>query len=399
MDRDTALRLCAPESEALIAEVRNTPGDSSGKVLQLRRRWQHLPADFIAGLIQIAEGRERAARRGFFGAEQMMAVPDALAQASSPAVSEFHASLFPIGARVIDACCGIGADLIALARRGLDVVAWETDPARAVFARENARRLAPDATVTVVEGPVPDTLPADAWLFFDPARRDASGRASTDPKRWSPSLSVWESAKGRIAGGVAKFSPGMPDDWLGELGDSVVFVSDQRECKEACVLAGGCAEGVPARAAILLPGDSWIASDASAAVAGQPGHWLLDPDPALVRAGALGILSQHHPTEMLSADDHYLTSDFPLPKRLARWATCWRIREEMPLAPKVISKVLRAHGIGKLILKKHRVAGDEAHWLRLLKPAGAQTATLVLVADGVRGMALLCDPVPFASVE
>ncbi len=328
-----------------------------------------------------------------------MATPDALAQATSPGVAAFHASRIPASMPVVDPSCGIGTDLVAFANAGHRVTAWETDPARAVFARENGKRLASGSHVEVYEGTAPDTLPDGACIFYDPARRDARGRASTDSERWSPPLAVWERARLSNPGGLAKFSPGMPNDWLGAQGDSVVYVSENRECKEACVLFGVCAQGLPRAAALLLPEGIVCQQGHTPDLARQPGRWLLDPDPALVRAGALDILEDRIDAKLLSPTDSYLTSETELGQGDSRLATCWRIRDVLPLARKALARHLRDQGVGRVVLKKHRVAGDEAQWVRDLNLKGSGVATLVLVANPSGDQAILCDPAPVAPVH
>lgn len=383
----------------MIAEALAIRGDAVKRVFALRRRHKATAPERVSGAVAVAEARERAIRRGFPVAHRWMATPDAVAQASAPTIAEFHASQIPAGARIVDPSCGIGADLVAFARAEHPIIAWEIDPVRAVFARENLRRLAPTAQVEIFDGPAPDDLPGDAWVFFDPARRDAHGRASTDSDRWSPSLDVWERARETHPGGVAKFSPGMPVDWLMAHGDLVVFISEHRECKEACVLFGKADRGISQISASLLPEMECLPSGDLPEVALEPGRWLLDPDPAAARAGALGAIAKRTNAKLLSPIDTYLTTDTELRTADARLATYWRIRDVVPLSRKALARHLRERGVGKLVLKKHRIAGDEAQWVRDLALKGPESAALVLVADTTSDKAVICDPIPVTPVE
>src|SRR5687767_5373956 len=61
--------------------------------------------------------RKRAQEK-FAKADEMLFTREALEQATHEELAHFHASQFPQRTRVADLTCGIGADLIALARNG-----------------------------------------------------------------------------------------------------------------------------------------------------------------------------------------------------------------------------------------------------------------------------------------
>ncbi len=79
--------------------------------------------------------RKRGAAK-FSRAAEMLFDPEGLEMATHEAVAAYHASLFPPGEFVLDLTAGIGADLIALARRG-EALGLEIDKSRAEVARHN----------------------------------------------------------------------------------------------------------------------------------------------------------------------------------------------------------------------------------------------------------------------
>lgn len=99
---------------------------------------------------------------------------------SPRALAAFHASLFP-GPLVVDAFCGAGGDALALAGRGLRVLAVERDARRAALARQNARALG--LPLEIREGDARRILPTlpPMGLFLDPpwGGPGANGRAWT----------------------------------------------------------------------------------------------------------------------------------------------------------------------------------------------------------------------------
>ncbi len=102
----------------------------------LRRNWT--PGQAAAVLTQ-AELRRRAVTKFGEAAGRLFFTRDALEQATRSDVARWRAErLRDAGAtQVVDLGCGIGADALAFAAAGLDVVAVEFDPATAVLAAAN----------------------------------------------------------------------------------------------------------------------------------------------------------------------------------------------------------------------------------------------------------------------
>jgi len=87
---------------------------------------------------------------------------------SSRELAAEQAAHFP-GPTVVDAFCGCGGDSIALARRGLRVLAIELDPARLALARRNAAALGVELDLRQGDArALLPTLPAGSGLFLDP---------------------------------------------------------------------------------------------------------------------------------------------------------------------------------------------------------------------------------------
>jgi hypothetical protein len=240
--------------------------------------------------------------------------------------------------------------------------------------------------ITFIEGDASES-DLSGWpaVFYDPARRTApSVRHSSDGERYEPPLSLLQTWRAEGKALVAKLSPALPDDLLHSLGDAVLFLSESRECKEACVTFGLC----DARSgALLLPEAAFVPAQEEPEIAAHLGGFLLDPDPALIRAGALGGVG----AEKISYDDAYLTSDVPVDARLAR---SYRIVETMTYQPRKLGAWLRDKDIGRLVVKKRRFPKEpDAVFKELGLKAGGEEATLVLVASGRGHLAVVCEPI------
>lgn len=381
MTFDTASFLLSDDGAALLTEAETIP--PARRPLTLRERGHS--TERIAGALAVLDGRERARKRGFKGAERLFVTPDALAQATSPSIARFHAAQLASCGRVADIACGLGFDALAFAEAGIQVLAVERDPARLLFARANAKVRGVAEQVTFVEGQAEETdLTGWPAVYFDPARRIDSRRHSALAKLYEPPLGLME--RWRTAGKtvLAKLSPALPDELLNSLGSSLLFLSENRECKEACVSVG-LGERV---GAMLLPEEIFVPTGELPTVAESLGAFLLDPDPALVRAGALAGVG----AERISPDDAYLTSDEATANlRLAR---SYRVIEAMEYQPKKLGAWLRERGIGPLVVKKRRFPKEPDTVMReldLQKEQGEE-ATLVLVASGRGHLAIVCEP-------
>src|SRR5688572_26315759 len=166
--------LTSSEGMALLNEL--TAQDLTEKhtltlLTQLRRRYS---SEQAGAALMMARLRQKAVTKFGLDAAKMLFTADALEQASDPLIRRYRAAQ-AIGMSALDVCCGIGTDSFALADAGKDVIGFEIDPVRLAMARYNADILGLD--VRFEERDVTQGLPYSAdTLFYDPARRDESGR-------------------------------------------------------------------------------------------------------------------------------------------------------------------------------------------------------------------------------
>lgn len=390
MNLDTARFLVSDAGRELLAAVAALPNDPPARVLALRKRG--MAAEIAAGAVEVADARWRARFR-FPDSDRLFWTREALEQATAPAIAAYHAArLAPLG-RVADLGCGVGMDAIALAEAGAAVVAIERDPARLVFARANAAARGVAGRIDFREGDVTSrTWEADA-AYWDPSRRANGRRVSRHADRYEPPLSFLEAVRARVRGGCVKLSPALPDDALEGLGGAVEFLSERGECKEAAVWFGAAAgDGQPPRAAVLLPERIVLPSAPSAPPVGPVRPFLLDPDPAAVRAGALAALAARLGASLIDAGDAYLTADAPGERRLAASFCVW---EALPYQPRRLRDRLRERGIGRLVVKKRHFPKEPETVMRELELSGqGAEAVLILVRSGKGHLAVLCAPAP-----
>ncbi len=394
MDEPTAHFLISEEGVRLLDEAAALPGDVPERVLALRKRG--LSREVAGGAVEVAEARRRAARR-FADAQKLFFTSESLAQATSPLLAAYHAARLTGFGRVADLGCGVGMDALALAQAGVAVTAVDSDPARLVFAQANAeaRGVAHRIRFVCDDLTALRWVPADA-VYWDPARRESGRRVSRHAESYEPPLSFLETLRAQVRGGCVKLSPALPDEVLDGLGGRVEFLSEERQCKEACLFFGeavGAAGNAP-RAAVLLPEGIVVAPspppEDEPLITGARGTFIHDPDPALVRAGVLGTAAHRLGACLVSADDAYLTSNAPGERRLV---SSYRVVESLAYRPSDLRKTLRARGIGRLVVKKRHFPKEPDAVARELGLSGAGAeATLIVVRAGQKYLAVLCEP-------
>jgi predicted RNA methylase len=311
-------------------------------------------------------------------AARMFFTAEGLEQATRASVSAHRAARFAgVNGPVADLCCGIGGDLIALARgrsaaTGVDVTGVDLDPLTAAVAQANAEELGLAATVVEADATTIDRTPFSA-VMCDPSRRTARGRVF-DPDSYRPAWSfveklLRESACVKVAPGIrhSQIPSGVEAEWISERG----------EVKEAALWAGALANPGVRRRATLLPGAVTV-TDADApddpAVA-SPGQWLIEPDGAVIRAGLVTAVAAEVDGWLLDRQIAYVSTDTAPATRLGR---AYEIVDRLPFDTKRLRTYVRDRGIGTLTIKKRGVGITPEALRRDLRPRGGNDATLVV---------------------
>jgi SAM-dependent methyltransferase len=384
--------LLTPAGRALLDEVRDTdPAQELAVATRLRRTH---PADLVSAALGQARLRQRAvAKFGAADAGRMFFTPNGVEQSTRASVAAYRAARFAeLGVTsVADLCCGIGGDAIALARRGIRVLAVDRDPAAAAAARANAGALGLGDLIEVREADVTEVA-TDGYdaVFVDPARRGGRGRIF-DPEAYAPPLS-WAVAAARTAPRAAalKVAPGIPHEAVPADAEAE-FLSDGGDVKEA-VLWFGTAPG--AVRATLLPGPRTLLSRALPdPEVRPPGRYLYEPDGAVVRAHLVAEVAEEVGGGLLDATIAYVTADTLRP---TPYATAYEITDLLPFNVKKLKALLRERGVGVLTVKKRGSAVEPEELRRKVKPQGPNSATVFLTRVAGAPTMLVGHPAPDA---
>ncbi|MGB8963743.1 MAG: methyltransferase domain-containing protein [Pseudonocardiaceae bacterium] len=344
------------------------------------------PAELVTAALGLDELRRRAAVK-FSRAQRMYFTRAGLEQATAEVIARHRARRFAGAVRVADLCCGIGGDLIALAA-GREVVAVDRDPVHLRMAMLNADAYGVADAVTLVHGDVRDVdLSTVDGVFIDPARRAGGHRMRTGdsepPLSWSTRLVTCVEAVGvKAAPGLAREA--VPAGW------EVEFIADRRDLKEAALWSPALATGT-SRATILPEGHVLLPLPGEEVANRDPGAFLLDPNPAVTRAGLVEDLARSLGAWKIDPQIAFLSSDLPLHTPFARTL---RVLDSGPWEQKALRSRLRALDIGSVDIRRRGLAGDVDDLHRQLKLRGTQRATLVMTRVDDRPWALICTGVP-----
>ena len=374
MDLPTFHELLAPAGQKALADAAALAPTEAGFLagFQTLRR-QHPPALAKAALEMVLL-RARA-RAKFVDADRMYYTREALEQATGDVAARHRVRRFASFDVVADLCCGIGGDALALAASGLMVHAVESDPLRLAMAEANARSLGLEERIgfhlgDVLVVPLPDIRAA----FADPSRRTGA-RRHLDPEDYSPSLSA---LRARFAGDfplAVKIAPGVAMSDVADLGAEVEFVSVAGELKE-CVLWFGELRSALRRATLLPSGTTLVANAVpQLPVVVQPGEYLFDPDPAVVRAGLAPQLAADLRVQPIDHTVTLFTSDQPIESPMV---TVYRVEHSARFNFKALREHLRKHGVGRVTIIKRGSSIDSEELTAKLKLAGRDHRDIIL---------------------
>ena len=393
----TPLELRSAEASALRAELAAVgPTNALDVVTRLRRQFPNIEAELVSAVVTQAELARRGERRLGSWAHDMVLEPIALEQATRRDVARYRARQL-IGRlglehpRVADLGCGIGVDARALAEAGCEVTVVDRDPWRCAAAVLNAELSGAVHTLCADVRDV-NLSNVDA-AFVDPARRTPNaprsidGTRSTkevDPASWSPPW-PWVVQTSKALPLAAKASTGLPISAV-PVNAEVEWIDHDGDTVEACVWFAPLAS--TRKRATVVPADpsqqaeSLVASaDSPAPVAASIQAFLVEPTPAVRRAGLVDELAHRFDLHRLRSDSHWLTTDTVPATQLAR---AWSVVAELPTQAKALRAALADRG--PVTWKTNDVpvsAVEQQRRVRHQPVRGAEPTHVVLAAGGI----------------
>ena len=382
MDLATFEMLLSPAGQLLLDEVADRAGKESDLALGTRLRKTYA-SGLVAAAVTQNHLRGKAVAKFGDDAALMYFTHDALEQSTRQRVAAHRAHrIAATGAGgVVDLGCGIGGDLVALARAGLHVRGVELDPVRAAIAAANLRALGLAGEVVTADVRSVE-IGADEVAFVDPARRDGRGRTFSTVDLQPPWDWVRQLLEGRA---VAKVMSGLAHDAVPH-GVEAEWVSDGGNLVEACLW--GAPFATATRRATVLPSGAGLVAVGEPVALGQPGSYIYEPDDAVIRSGLVGELAATISGWLLDSHIAYVSSDRAETTPLARG---FRVLDELPFREKQLRAALQVRRIGTLTIKKRGVDVVPEELVKRLKLKGSHPATVIMTRVRGEGRAFLVE--------
>jgi SAM-dependent methyltransferase len=382
--------LLGPQGQEILGRLRREDDPASLRLgTQLRAAY---PVDLVVDALAQHELRLRA-RAKFSRALDMYFTRPGLEQASAEVIAGHRSARYAGTGLVADLCCGIGGDLVALAA-GRRVLAVDRDPLHLRMARANAGVYGVAAGVTAEAADVREVSLGGVvgsglaergvdGVFLDPARRAGGRRLRTGdsepPLEWCLGLARAVPRVGiKAAPGLARET--VPAGW------ELEFIAVGRDLKEA--VAWSPALATAATRATVLPGGHTLTPGQGGPVPVRPpGAYLLDPSPAVTRAGLVADLARLAGAWKIDERIAFLSADAPVHTPFARTL---RVIDSAPWDQRRLPAKLRALDIGAADIRRRGLAGDVDSLHRQLRLAGSRRATVVMTRVRDRPWGLVC---------
>ena len=382
----TAQFLLSPLGREIAVTLRGRTSDPLAAGSYLRREHPEIPREYLAASMELALARERGKVK-FSRAEEMFFTREALEQASDERVAAHRAERFRGLGSVCDACCGIGGDAIALGKVVNHLTCVDLDPARLLFCGENLR--VHGITARLVQTDILEMKNLEEFdaLFIDPSRRPG-GKRTLDVFAMEPPLDRVEKLLSSVPMGAVKLPLSVRDDDV-VISHELEWVSLEDGLKEATLWSGDLRQSATAvtllhRNVTLRDTDLPLGEPEIE----EPGMYIFEPDPALIRSGLLGRKAAALGMRLLDPEIAYTTSDEPVRDP---FFTVYRILRDFLFSLKRLNSELNTMNVGRVTVKKRGFPMLPEEVMRKLKLKGNDSAIVVLTRRGSEHLAMIVE--------
>ncbi len=379
------------EMPQLIDAISQGTGSDLALLTTLRKDY---PASLVSLAMTLHKLRLSAAQK-FSRASQMWFDRQRLEQATSETVALYKAKRFAhAGGDVYDLCCGLGGDALAISQHQ-PVIAVDLDPLATLMAQWNVNVYGGQQQFQTRVARAEEISAPQHLVHIDPDRRALPGhdRPTLKLEQYHPPLEFLQTLPSRFRGGAIKLGPA--SNFGGKFpGAEVELISLNGECKEATIWFGELASSSPWRATIL-PEAATLSGHPLSVLANYSDvqTYVYDPDPAVVRAGLVDVLSGELQVNRLDDSEEYLTSTQHL---TTPFASIFEVIEILDFDERALRDYFRHHACHELVIKARHIPIDAEKLRRKILPhkknslQNLETVVVIIARVSGKSRSIIC---------
>jgi hypothetical protein len=299
-------------------------------------------------------------------------------QASSWQLSQYHATKFKVYNKIVDLCCGIGVDLINIAKGKEQVYAVDLGTDTLKLAEYNCKNQNLN-NITFMLGKSEEFDQQVDAIFIDPDRRPGSYRRIA-PEEYSPPFSkIMEFRK--ICQNIAvKLSPALDYKRLNLPIDSTLeFVSENGSLKEILLCMGKLSTKNCERKAVLLPTNLTLKNSNKKVEISEIQKFIFEPDSAIIRAGLVQELGSKIGYTLIDSKLALLTGSQIVQSNFGK---IYEVEEIIKYDLKKVRKYVRENEIGELIIKTRGFPESVEKFRKKIKLKGKNSIVMFILRKG-----------------
>ena len=299
-------------------------------------------------------------------------------QATSWKLAKYHATKFKAFNKVADLCCGIGVDLINIAKEKEQVYAIDLDADILKIAKYNCKSQNLN-NIKFISGKAEEFNQQVDAIFIDPDRRPGRNRRIA-PEEYSPPFSKIMELRNICPNIAVKLSPAIDYIRLNLPIDSTLeFVSENGTLKEILLCMGDLATENCERKAVLLPTNLTLQNSNAKIKITEIQKYLFEPDPAIIRAGLVQEMGNKIGYNLIDSKLALLTGSHILQSEFGK---VFEVEEIMKFDLKKVRKYVRENKIGELIIKTRGFPESVERFRKKIKLKGKKSVVMFILRKG-----------------
>ncbi len=299
-------------------------------------------------------------------------------QASSWKLAQYHAEKFKAFKKVADLCCGIGVDLISIAKGKEKVYAIDLDADILKLAEYNCKNQNLN-NINFMLGKAEEFNQLVDAIFIDPDRRPGSNRRIA-PEEYSPPFSKIMELRNICQNIAVKLSPAIDYKRLNLPPDSTLeFVSENGTLKEILLCMGKLSTKNCERKAVLLSSNQILQNSDVKTKITEIQKILFEPDPAIIRARLVQELGCEIGFNLIDSKLALLTGSQIVQSNFGK---LFQVEEIMKYDLKKVRKYVRENEIGELIIKTRGFPESVEKFRKKIKLKGNNSVVMFILRKG-----------------